>query len=140
MNERKALFKGLMSALVMNGRIVTTEEKAKSIRSSADKLITKARKEKTLAKRLLERELFPTAIEKLLSDVAPRFHSRNGGYTRMIRIGRRFSDNAQEAVLEWVEGEAPKKAKPVAKKTPVKARSEKKVVKKPVRRTKNAKS
>lgn len=104
-NERKALFKGLLSALVMNGRIKTSMQKAKAIKPTADKLITKARKESVLAKRLLEQDLLPSAVEKLMSEIAPRFSKRNGGYTRIIRLGTRFGDNASTALLEWVEGE-----------------------------------
>lgn len=104
-NERKALFKGLLSALVMNGRIETTLEKAKAIRPSADRLITKARRESLLARRLLEQDLIPVAVEKLMNEIAPRFSKRSGGYTRIIKLGRRFSDKASTAFIEWVEGE-----------------------------------
>lgn len=105
-NERQALFKGLLSSLVLEGRIETTLEKAKAIKPSADKLVSKSRKSGSLAKRLLEQELFPAAVEKMLTAVAPRFAKRSGGYTRIIRIGRRFGDAAPKAIIEWVEGEA----------------------------------
>ncbi len=105
-NERKALFKGLLSSLVMNGRIKTTHGKAKAIKPDADKLITKARKDGALAKSLLERDLLPDAVEKVRKDIAPRFSGRNGGYTRIVKLGRRFSDKASTALLEWVEGES----------------------------------
>ncbi|MBI2033054.1 MAG: 50S ribosomal protein L17 [Candidatus Levybacteria bacterium] len=104
-NERKALFKGLMSQLVLHGRIRTTEPKAKAIRSSADKLITKARKNKLLAKKLLSVDLIPAAVDKLLNDVVKRFNGRSGGYTRLIKLGKRFNDNAEMVIMEWVEGE-----------------------------------
>jgi large subunit ribosomal protein L17 len=103
-NERKALFKSLMSELVLHGRIKTTEQKAKSIKASAEKLITKARKDTLLAKKLLSMELVPEAIEKVMSDITPKFAGRNGGYTRIIRMGRRFNDDASMVLLEWVEG------------------------------------
>ena len=121
-NERKALFKGLLTSLVINGRVKTTHEKAKAIKSDADKLITKARKEPVLAKRLLERDLMPQAIDKLMVEIAPKFKNRNGGYTRIIKLGNRFSDNASTAILEWVEGEEViLPAKNVAKKEVVKS-------------------
>ena len=104
-NERQALFKGLLSALVLKGRIETTLQKAKAIKPSADKLITKARKGGSLAKRLLEKDLVPPAIDKLMKEVAPRFAKRSGGYTRIIKLGTRFSDNASTALIEWVEQE-----------------------------------
>lgn len=103
-NARTALFKGLMSELVLHGRIKTTEQKAKAIRASAEKLIAKAQKGGNLAVKLLSKELIPAAIDKMMSDIAPKFASRNGGYTRMMKLGRRFNDDASMVVMEWVEG------------------------------------
>jgi large subunit ribosomal protein L17 len=68
--------------------------------------------------------LIPSAIEKVIKDIAPKFVSRNGGYTRMVKLGRRFNDDASLVMMEWVEGvgvenkeEKPKKeTKPKAKK------------------------
>ncbi len=102
-NERKALFKGLLSALVLRERIKTTEPKAKAIKGDADKIVTKAKKNGDLAKRMLGDILNSQALEKLVNDIAPRFKNRNGGYTRIIRIGKRFGDNAMEVVMEWTE-------------------------------------
>ena len=102
-NERQALFKNLMSSLVLEGKIKTTEPKAKAIKGEVDKLVTKARKEGRLAKKLLEKHLSPKAVEKMISSVAPRFNDRNGGYTRMIRLGKRFGDDASVVLMEWVE-------------------------------------
>ncbi|MBP9719376.1 MAG: 50S ribosomal protein L17 [Candidatus Levybacteria bacterium] len=103
-NERKALFKSLMSELVLHGRIKTTEQKAKAIRASAEKLIKKAQKNGNLARKLLSMELIPAAMEKVITDIAPKFASRSGGYTRMVKLGRRFNDDASMVVMEWVEG------------------------------------
>jgi large subunit ribosomal protein L17 len=149
-DERKALFKTLLTSLVLNGRIKTTTQKAKAIKPDADKLITKARKESILAKRLLERDLLPSAIEKLMKEIAPRFANRKGGYTRIIKLGNRFSDNASTAILEWVEMEeivTPVKEvkEPKAIKATIKKVSKAKTVKKvekPVKKTvkKGAKS
>lgn len=102
-NERKALFKNLISSLVINGRIKTTEPKAKAIKADVDKVITKVKKNGDLAKRLLSGILNSQAIDTLVNDVAPRFKDRNGGYTRIIKIGRRFGDNAMEVVMEFTE-------------------------------------
>lgn len=102
-NERKALFKGLLSSLVLRGRITTTEEKAKAIKASADRLITTARKGELLARNLLGTSLSPVATAALLGNVLPRYDGRvSGGYTRIIKIGKRLSDNAPLAMLEWV--------------------------------------
>lgn len=102
-NERKALFKNLISSLVLDERIKTTEPKAKAIKADVDKVITKVKKNGELARRLLAGILSPQALEKLVNDVAPRFKERNGGYTRIIRVGRRFGDNAMEVVMEFTE-------------------------------------
>lgn len=115
-NERKALFKGLLSSLVLEESIKTTEQKAKAIKRDADKLVTKAKKETLLAKRLLEKKLNPKAVKKMLSEVAPRFNNRQGGYTRMVRLGRRFGDDATMVLLEWTEKPLPKENKPKEKK------------------------
>ncbi|MBI2031410.1 MAG: 50S ribosomal protein L17 [Candidatus Levybacteria bacterium] len=101
--ERKALFKSLLSSLVLNERIKTTEAKAKAIKAEADKLISKARREKKLAQRLLSVHLYPEAVEKVISEIAPRFENRKGGYVRIVKLGERLSDNARMAIMEWVE-------------------------------------
>lgn len=103
-NERKALFRGLASSLVMHESIETTEEKAKAIRSHVEKLVTKAKtKDSVQATSLLMPYLSSSAVKKMIADVAPRFASRPGGYTRIIRLGNRFSDNASVVMMEWVE-------------------------------------
>lgn len=102
-NERKALFKGLMTSLVMHERIETTEEKAKAIQGSVEKLVTKSKKKGTAAKSLLLPYLSEDAVEKMFNEIAPRYTNRNGGYTRIIKLGRRFGDNAKVAIIEWVE-------------------------------------
>lgn len=105
-NERKALFKSLMSSLVLRERIKTTEAKAKAIKGDVDKLITTAKKNQDNARRFLTKSLSPDALEKLIIKVVPRFKNRQGGYTRIIRLGKRVSDHAQMVVMEWVEKEA----------------------------------
>ena len=102
-NERKALFKSLLSSLVLYESIQTTEAKAKAIKSSADKLITKAKKGGLHSFRLVEPKVSTQAVKKLLNTIAPRFNNRQGGYTRIIRMGKRLKDNAQQVILEWTE-------------------------------------
>lgn len=102
-NERKALFRGLLNSLVIHERIKTTEEKAKAIRRDADKLVTKARKERLHAKMLLQPDLSSSAVTKMIDDIAPRFAGRQGGYTRIVRLAPRKSDSARLAMIEWVE-------------------------------------
>jgi large subunit ribosomal protein L17 len=102
-NERKALFKSLLSSLILYESIQTTEAKAKSIKSSADKLITKAKKGGLHSFRLVSPDISSQAVKKLLNIIAPRFASRQGGYTRIIRTGKRLKDNAQEVIIQWTE-------------------------------------
>lgn len=117
-NERRALFKGLMSSLVLHERIQTTEEKAKSIKSQVEKLVTKARVGGRSAESLIQPYLNSEAVKKMMTQVAPRFTDRKGGYTRIIRVGKRFNDNASLVLMEWVE--KPLDIIPVDKKPAVK--------------------
>lgn len=128
--ERKALFKSLMSSLVLKERIRTTEAKAKAIKGDVDKLITTVKKNEDFARRFLTKSLSTEALEKLISKVAPRFKERPGGYTRIIRLGKRVSDHAPMVIMEWVEGEIVGEAeKEIPKKTKIKR------TKKPIRKT-----
>ena len=134
-NERKALFNGLISAMILHGKITTTEEKAKSIKGDVEKIVTKAKKDEATARRLLKGIIKDQGlIDKMINEVGPGFKNRAGGYTRVIKTGRRFSDNASMAILEWVEGSAEQNIlaeKPVAKREAKKIAAPKKEVKKP---------
>lgn len=123
-NERKALFKGLMSSLVLYEKIETTESKAKAIKGEVDKLVTNAKKESNLARKLLSDKLSPEALEKMIKDIAPRLSKRQGGYTKIVRLGKRFGDDATMVLVEWVE------QRPVLEKI-----EEKKAVKKQTKKT-----
>lgn len=125
-NERKALFKNLLNSLVLEERIQTSEAKAKAIRSAADKLVTKAKKGGTDAYRSLDGEVRHVAVEKLINQIAPRFVTRQGGYTRIIKVGRRIADNSPEVIMEWVEkGEKTVKTKEVKAKKAAKKETKK---------------
>ena len=102
-NERKALFKALMSSLVLHGRIQTTEAKAKAIKGQIEKLVTKAKNGGLNAHRLIQPFLMPYAVDKMVKEVAPFFKERSGGYTRILRLGRRTHDSAEMVAIEWVE-------------------------------------
>ncbi len=104
-NERKALFKGLMTSLVMLESIQTTEHKAKAIKAQVEKLVTKAKVRGQESRQFLQPYVSAEAVEKLMLNLAVRFAKRPGGYTRIIKLGNRFSDNAAMAVIEWVEKE-----------------------------------
>lgn len=130
--ERKALFKSLMSSLVLKERIKTTEAKAKAIKGDVDKLITTVKKNQDFARRFLTKSLSPEALEKLISKVVPRFKNRESGYTRIIRLGKRVSDHAPMVIIEWVEKEI---TGVVEKDEKIVQKKEKKDRKKPIRET-----
>lgn len=109
--QRIALRRVLIKQLFENNRIKTTKAKAKAIRGDAEKLITLAKNsinssdiEKVNARRLAASFLADANIvKKLFDDIAPRFESRNGGYTRMLKLGLRKGDSSEMVFLELVE-------------------------------------
>jgi large subunit ribosomal protein L17 len=128
--HRKALFKNLINALILREEIKTTESKAKAIRGLVDKLITQGKAGTLHARRLIAAFLAnKQAVNKLVDEVAPRFGSRPGGFTRIIRLGRRRGDDAMMVKLELVEKkeeEKPKKKK-VSKKVQETKKTKKRV-------------
>jgi large subunit ribosomal protein L17 len=110
--HRKALFRNLIRELYLHGRIITTEAKARAIRADAEKLITKAKNGLTegAARVHASRQLVAylndkTVSKKVIDEIAPRFATRNGGYTRIIKIGKRHGDAADMAIIELVDYE-----------------------------------
>ncbi len=101
-NQRKALFRSLTQALVLHGRIKTTEAKAKSIKGEVEKLITYAKNNKDNAPHYLQRHVDAKTAAGIIK-IAPVFANRPGGYTRIIRVGSRTKDNAAMVLLEFVE-------------------------------------
>lgn len=101
--QRKALAKSLISALFLHGKIKTTLAKAKEFAPRAERMITVAKKDSIHSKRLLLETLSETIIGKLIKEIAPIYKSRNGGYTRIIKLGERKSDSAKMALLELVK-------------------------------------
>jgi len=110
---RIALRRNLIKQFFANERIRTTVAKASAIRSEAEKMITVARNvkdstdsEKVAARRQIAAKLGNNsneAVKKLFDEIAPRFAERNGGYTRILKLGPRFGDKAEMALLELVE-------------------------------------
>lgn len=101
-NQRKALFKGLMRSFALNEEIKTTESKAKAIKGEFERHITRA-KDGERARYHLKKHLQEDAVSRLIADIAPRMKDRNGGYTRIVRLGTRLKDNAEMVLLELVE-------------------------------------
>jgi large subunit ribosomal protein L17 len=103
-NERKALFRSLMTGLILHGKIRTTEAKAKSIKSSVEKLVTIGKTKGDDAKRQLMKSLASEkASDKIIAEIAPKFENRTGGYTRILKIGNRKKDGASLVLMSWTE-------------------------------------
>ncbi len=116
-NQRKALFKNLINALVVHGQIKTTEAKAKAIRGLVEKLITKGKQQTFHARRLIEAFLQnKKAVNKIVDEISPLFKKRPGGFTRIVRLENRRGDNAPLVRLELIEKPQPKAGQPLAEK------------------------
>lgn len=120
--HRKALLANLICSLIKSKRITTTLAKAKAVRPVAEKILTLGKEGTLHARRLVaarlhqnSRSLFESkevrlkwrqnedVLRILFEDIAPLFKERNGGYTRIIRLGQRQGDAAEMAILEWVD-------------------------------------
>ncbi len=108
-DQRKALFRNLIRELYIHERIVTTEAKARAIRARAEKLITKAKRglspdgNRVHAQRQVVAFLNDKSVaKKLFDEIAPRYMERPGGYTRIIKLGKRQGDAADMAMIELV--------------------------------------
>jgi large subunit ribosomal protein L17 len=101
--HRKALFRNQLDSLFTHERIQTTISKAKELRPLAEKLVTLARRGGLHARRLALRDLSQDAAKRLFDDIAPRFATRPGGYTRILKLGQRPGDAAEKAILEFVD-------------------------------------
>ncbi len=102
--HRKALYANLAGALIEHGRIKTTEAKAKEVRPIAEKMITLGKRGDLAAHRQAVAFLRSKSVtHKLFADVAPRFTDREGGYTRVVKLGPRQGDSAPMAYLELVD-------------------------------------
>ena len=101
--QRQALFRGLISDLLRYERIRTTEAKAKEVRGLAEKVITLGKDGTLHARRQALRVVNDTdLVKKVFDDIAPRYATRPGGYTRIVKLGRRLGDGAEVAQLELV--------------------------------------
>jgi large subunit ribosomal protein L17 len=100
---RKALLRVLVNNFFMYEKIKTTEAKAKELRSIAEKMITKAKNINLANRRLLARDLTPKMTIKIVDEIAPKYKERQGGYTRIIKLGPRNSDSAKMVIIELVK-------------------------------------
>ena len=108
MEHRKMLMKSLVTNLILAESIKTTLPKAKEARKDAEKMVTIAKKGDLAARRLASSRLTePKAVQKLFAEIAPAMKDRQGGYTRIVKLGARKGDAAEMCILQWVTaGEA----------------------------------
>ena len=103
-SQREALFASLVSNLILAKRIETTLPKARAAKRMADKMVTIGKKDTLAARRhalsLLKQE---KAVAELFGAVAPAMRERAGGYTRVVKLGKRMSDSSEMCILEWVD-------------------------------------
>jgi len=124
-SHRKAFFRNMVTSLIEHERIQTTDTRAKELRSIAEKMVTLGKRGDLHARRqAMEVIRLKSIAKKLFEDIAPRYKDINGGYTRIIKIGRRHGDNAPLSIIEFT----------------MKKQEEKKVDKKPAKKKEKAAS
>jgi large subunit ribosomal protein L17 len=102
--HRQALFANMAAALIKHEQIVTTLPKAKALRPVVEKLVTLAKKGDLNSRRLaIARVRDVDMVKKLFDTIGPRYKARAGGYTRVLKAGFRYGDNAPQAVIEFVD-------------------------------------
>jgi len=115
-SARRALFRNLVTSMIEHERIITTVPKAKAVRPLVEKMITLAKRDTLHTRRQAAAFLqTPEAVKKLFDKLGTRFGQRNGGYTRVVRLGNRKGDGAEQAMLELVGSELVKRAAERAK-------------------------
>jgi large subunit ribosomal protein L17 len=111
-SHRKALYRTMVTALFRYERIKTTQAKAREIRKVAEKMITRAREDSVHNRRVIARKIGDKRVlAKLFLNIAPRFSERPGGYTRIMKLGRRYGDASEMVLLELVERKKVEKKK-----------------------------
>jgi large subunit ribosomal protein L17 len=100
------MFRNQLTALFTHERITTTVAKAKDLRPIAERMVTLARTESVANRRRIAQMIADNeVVQRLFENIAPRFSDRPGGYTRIVRLGRRRGDNAEMAIIEFVDYE-----------------------------------
>ena len=123
--HRKSLFRNQLSSLITHERIQTTLPKAKDLRPLIEKMVTLGKRGGLHARRLALKTIPEAAtVKRLFEEIAPRFKERAGGYTRIMKLGRRQGDGAEMAILEFIDFDFAQRA--AEKKVATKAAEEKK--------------
>ncbi|MFA6269824.1 MAG: 50S ribosomal protein L17 [Candidatus Paceibacterota bacterium] len=100
---RKALINSLARSLVLHEKMETTEPKAKELRPFIEKLITKGKLQTVAARRSVSEKIGPKASKILVDTLSKKYENRKGGFTRIIKSGRRMSDGSKMAIIEFVK-------------------------------------
>ena len=124
--HRKALFKNMLNSLIKYEQITTTLPKAKELKPQIDKVITLGKKNSLVSKKNLFAQLqSKSSVDKLVKNLSQRYGKRNGGYSRVIRAGFRYGDDAPMAIIELIDRDLQakkidikKKSQETEKKTP----------------------
>jgi len=110
-SARRALLRGLATNVIERDRVITTVTKAKAVRPWVEKMITLGKKDTLHSRRQAAAFLqTPAAVKKVFDTLAPRFSQQDGGYTRIVRLGPRRGDGAEEVVIEILGTELKKRA------------------------------
>ena len=113
--HERIMLANLATSLFEHGRITTTEAKAKRLRPLAERLVTFAKRGDLASRRRVMTVVKDKGVvHELFTEIGPRYANRNGGYTRIVKLGPRKGDAAQLAMLEWVDAVAPADAEEVA--------------------------
>lgn len=102
--ERQRMLRNMVTSLIMEERITTSLAKAKAARSLAERVITRGKKDTVHARRLVAKRVYGSeAVQKVFNELGPRYRERPGGYTRILKLGKRLGDTAEECILELVD-------------------------------------
>lgn len=102
-SHQRKILSNMAASLIQEGRVTTTAARAKLLRPYVEKMVTKARRGDLHARRLVLRKIQNNdAVTKLFDDVGPRYADRDGGYTRIVKLGPRRGDGAEMAIIEFV--------------------------------------
>lgn len=101
-NQRHALMQSLATSLIRDGKIQTTEQKAKALRPIVEKIITNGKKQTLAARRDIARLVGVQTAGLVMKEISPKYADRKGGYTRIVKMTARVSDGAKQAIIEFV--------------------------------------
>ncbi|MCX6729981.1 MAG: 50S ribosomal protein L17 [Candidatus Portnoybacteria bacterium] len=101
-HQRKAILRSLANAVILKGRIATTEGKAKKVKPFLEKAITKSRENTLANRRLLLMDFTPRIVDKLIKEIGPKYVGHSGGYTRIMKTVNRKSDSAKMVFIELI--------------------------------------